>query len=245
MSRPLLPLFLSVKTLNWRANDRNSHEHDMEFQRHRKKALERDSYTCRFCGFRNNKYQEVHHFNDDHADNRLENLVTTCPYCHMCQHIGLAGTNKEAILIYRPELTQVQIHHLVRTAQIAERTYDAMRAEQADAVQNKKNTGLKTAQEAAEMAKAFMSAMKASAEGARSMLGTSEPADLANAMMLMPDEAYARRREALAGIRLLPLGVRIVNTENQMLGMVESWRTSSQYSAFAPSTWKALVHQYC
>nr|WP_250807670.1 HNH endonuclease [Neorhizobium tomejilense] len=245
MSKQQLPLFLSVKALNWRANDRNSHEHDAEFQRVRKKALDRDNHTCRFCGFRNNKWQEVHHFNDDHADNRLENLITTCPYCHMCQHIGLAGANKEAILIYRPELSQVQINHLVRTAQIAERIYDSMRAEQADQVQNKKNANLKTAQEAAEMAKTFMAALKSSADGARAMLGTSEPVDLANALLLLPDEAYARRRESLRGIRLLPLGVRMSGSDNQMLAMVESWRMSSQYSNLQPSSWKALVHQYC
>ncbi len=67
MSKQLKPLFLSVKTLNWRMNDRHSQDADMEFSRVRKKALERDAYTCRFCGFKNNKWQEVHHVNDDHA----------------------------------------------------------------------------------------------------------------------------------------------------------------------------------
>ena len=245
MSKALLPLFLSVKTQNWRMNDRNSMESDAEFQRVRKKALDRDQHTCRFCGFKNNKWQEVHHFNDDHADNRLENLVTACPYCHLCQHIGLAGANKEAILIYRPEITQVQLHHLVRTAQVAERHYDSLRNETDAAGQPKRSPNLKLAAEAAEMAKSLMAALKASAEGARQHLLTSDPVDLANAMLLMPDEAYARRKDFLAGIRLLPLGVRNVGSENRMTEMVDTWRTGgAAYSNLLPNTWKTLITQF-
>ena len=243
-SKQLLPLFLSVKTLNWRMNDRNSMEADLEFQRQRKKALDRDNHTCRFCGFRNNKWQEVHHFNDDHADNRLENLITTCTYCHMCQHIGLAGANREAILIYRPEITQAQLHHLVRTAQVAERHYESLKAEDTTGTA-KRSPNLKIAGEAAEMAKALMAALKASAEGARQHILTSDPHDLANALMLLPDEAYAKRRESLAGIRLLPLGVRNQGSENIMPAMVDSWRTGgSVYSNLAPNTWKTLISQF-
>lgn len=240
-----LPLFLSVKTLNWRMNDRNSLEADSEFVRNRKKALERDNHTCRFCGFRNMKWQEVHHFNDDHHDNRLDNLITTCPYCHMCQHIGLAGANKEAILIYRPEITQAQLHHLVRTAQVAERHYDSLKNETDANGAPKRSPNLKIAAEAAEMAKALMSALKASAEGARQHLLTSDPVDLANAMLLMPDEAYAKRREFLSGIRLLPLGVRNQNSENIMTSMVDSWRTGgAPYSNLQPNTWKTLISSF-
>jgi intracellular multiplication protein IcmJ len=244
MSKATLPLFLSVKATNWRMNDRGAQEADLEFQGARKKALDRDNHTCRFCGFRNNKWQEVHHFNDDHHDNRLENLITTCPFCHMCQHIGLAGARREAILIYRPELTQVQIHHLVRTALVADAHHESLKAEDQTGAP-KRSPNLKLAAEAAEMGKSLMAALRSSADGARGMLGTSDPVDLANAMMLLPDEAYARRRESLAGIRLLPLGVRNNGSENVMTTMIDSWRTGgAPYGNLLPNTWKTLISQF-
>ena len=244
MSKALLPLFLSVKALNWRMNDKNSLDADMEFRGVRKKALERDNHTCRFCGFKNNKWQEVHHLNDDHHDNRHENLITACPFCHMCQHIGLAGAHREAILIYRPEITQVQLHHLVRTALVADAHYESLKAEDQTGTQ-KRSPNLKLAAEAAEMGKSLMAALKSSADGARQLLDTSDPVDLANAMMLLPDEAYARRRESLAGIRLLPLGVRNKGSENIMTSMIDSWRTGgAAYSNLQPNTWKTLISQF-
>jgi intracellular multiplication protein IcmJ len=225
-------------------NDKGSQEADMEFQRVRKKALERDNHTCRFCGFKNNKWQEVHHFNDDHNDNRLENLITTCPFCHMCQHIGLAGARREAILIYRPEITQAQIHHLVRTALVASAHHESLKAEDQTGT-TKRSPNLKLAAEADEMGKSLMAALKASADGARQHILTSDPVDLANAMMLMPDDAYARRREFLAGIRLLPLGVRNNGSDNVMTSMVDSWRTGgAPYANLLPNTWKTLISQF-
>ena len=241
MAKPLLPLFLSVKTENWRMNDKNSMESDQEFQRVRKKALDRDNYSCRFCGFRAVKWQEVHHFNDDHADNRLENLVTTCSYCHMCQHIGLAGANREAILIYRPEISQADLHNLVRSAQVAERAYEQMKSDD----QNRRGSNFKIAGEAAEVAKSFLATLRASADGARARILTTDPLDLANVMMLIPDEAYDKRRETLAGIRLLPLGVRNQGSENIMTQMIDSWRgPSGSYKNLEPNMWRALLKQY-
>lgn len=242
MAKPLLPLFLSVKTENWRMNDKHSGEADQEFQRVRKKALDRDNYSCRFCGFRSVKWQEVHHFNDDHADNRLDNLITTCPYCHMCQHIGLAGSSREAILIYRPEITQAQLHNLVRTAQVAERAYEMMNA---DSQARRNSTNFKLVKEASDAAKSFMATMKASADGARSLILTNDPLDLANVMMLLPDETYDKRKDILAGIRLLPLGVRNHGSENIMTQMVDAWRgPSGPYKNLEPNTWRALLKQY-
>jgi intracellular multiplication protein IcmJ len=241
MASKNLPLFLSVKTLNWRMNDRNSAEADAEFQKVRKRALDRDNHTCRFCGFKASKWQEVHHRDDDHTNNSLDNLVTACPYCHMCQHIGLAGHNREAILIFRPEISQADLHHLVRTAQVAERNFEMMKADP----QAARSPNMKIAGEAAEVARSFMASMKASAEAARKLIHTSEPNDLGNAMMMLPDEAYAKRRELFAGIRLLPLGVRNQGSENVMLQMVDSWLVpGAPYGSLKPQTWRALLKSF-
>ena len=52
MSEKLLPIVLSVKARNWRQNDDTSESADTAFKNIRKKALERDDNTCRFCSFR-------------------------------------------------------------------------------------------------------------------------------------------------------------------------------------------------
>ncbi len=52
----------------------------------RKLALKRDNYTCQTCGLRSRKKMTVHHLNENHEDNRLENLLTLCRPCHDIVH---------------------------------------------------------------------------------------------------------------------------------------------------------------
>lgn len=65
--------------------------------RQRRKALQRDNYTCRICGkSRSGKYRvDVHHikpydtFNGDYkAANDLSNLITLCRKCHLNVEFG-------------------------------------------------------------------------------------------------------------------------------------------------------------
>lgn len=92
----LRPLILSAKALNWRPPQQGYI--DKQYASVRRLIFERDKYTCQFCGLVSdlegkNQYKgrflEGHHINDDHNDNRPENLVTACPWCHGCFHIGL------------------------------------------------------------------------------------------------------------------------------------------------------------
>lgn len=231
--KPLLPLRLSVKVKNWRMNDSDFADADAEFARVRKKALDRDDYTCRFCGFQAKAWQEVHHYNDDHADNRLENLVTTCAYCHMCQHIGLAGSNKEATLIYLPHISQADLHHIVRTAQVAEAYADEVKADA-----KARPDAQRQAREAADVGRAAMAALKARQEQAKAKLLTCDPAEIANVLKILPDDAYARRDDFLAGIRLLPLGKRSKGHTDIMRQHVDVWmKPQGPYSKLRPNSW--------
>lgn len=232
----LLDLFLSVKCQNWRMNDADAAEADSEFASVRKRALENHNHTCCFCGFRNLKYQEVHHFNDDHSDNRLENLITTCPFCHLCQHIGLAGRNKEAVLIWLPEISQADLHHVVRTILMSQHVSDVIKKDPRGVP-----SLIKTFREAADIAKSAMAALEDRQEEAERRL-TSDPLDLANALLMLPDEIYARRKEGLEGFRLLPLGRRFQGRDDIMRKQIETWvETQGPYTSLKPSSWAGLM----
>lgn len=229
-------LRLSVKSKNWRMNDDHSESSDAEFQIERKKVLDRDSYTCQLCGFKSMRWQEVHHINDDHSDNRKENLMTICSYCHMCQHIGLAGRNEEATLIWLPEIDQDKLHHLVRTIQIAKRWADT-----ATMARNVRSDVIRTAKSVSEGADSLMSQLKERSFLAEEKLGTNDLTELANIMLHMPDDLYEKRGDFLFGFKMLPLGVRKQNNDDIMTKMVDCWlEAGGPYVNLRPTAWLGL-----
>ena len=235
MSDPRLRL--SVKAKNWRMNDESSEEADAEFGLVRRKALERDDNTCQLCGFKSKKWQEVHHVNDDHSDNRPDNLLTVCSYCHMCQHIGLAGRDEEAVLIWLPEIPQGHLHHIVRAIQVSLRW-----AETATQARQVKPDTLRSAQTIADGARKLQAELRAREDHAEARLGTSDLLDLANIMLAMPDDIYERRGEMLHGFRMLPLGVRQNGNENTMDKIVDSWMDpGGPFVSMKPQTWLGIL----
>lgn len=85
-------LYLSaIRSERWRSNSGAQGIDNEEWGILRRRILERDNYTCHFCGFRSLKYMEVHHIGGDAQDNSINNLVTLCPLCHACLHIGFSG----------------------------------------------------------------------------------------------------------------------------------------------------------
>ena len=232
-----MSLRLSVKAKNWRMNDDSSADADQEFQLVRHKVLERDDGTCKFCNFKAAKWQEVHHVNDDHADNREKNLTTVCQYCHMCQHIGLAGRNNEAVLIWLPEIQQDVLHHLVRATQVARRW-----AETASQGRRPQANTMRTAQQVSDGAASFTAALREREDHAESMLGTSDLLEIANILLAMPDDIYEERQNILRGFRMLPLGVRQQNNDDVMTKIVDSWmEPGGPYANMKPTTWAGIL----
>jgi intracellular multiplication protein IcmJ len=238
----LLPLTLNVKMATWRLDDPNFREHDSDFDRVRKRALERDDYHCCFCSFRALKYQEVHHLNDDHSDNNPDNLATTCPYCHMCQHIGLWGHKKEAVLIWLPEFTQVEVNHMMRSIQVAKAWAGQKQNEAKSVVANKQAADAsRSSQDIADAASAVYAAFKARQDEAERRFLTSDPLDLANVLLQTPSEVLARKNAWFHGLRLLPTGVRRQNGEDTALKWLDVWMgPGGAYFGVKPASWVGL-----
>lgn len=85
---------------------------DKAFQSFEKTVLERDNYSCQFCGFESHLYQEVVNLDGDYTRNPLSNLVTACPFCVQCCFIDAVGMSDfgGGTLIYLPEVSQVQLN---------------------------------------------------------------------------------------------------------------------------------------
>jgi intracellular multiplication protein IcmJ len=115
-SQPLL----GVKRKLWRKDDEHADIADQAFDNIRADVLKRDGYACCFCHFKSSKYQEVHHIDDNHQNNTVNNLVTVCTLCHQVFHVGLAGMRGAGFFAVLPELTQAEVNHIIRTIYVGE-----------------------------------------------------------------------------------------------------------------------------
>lgn len=87
---------------------------DERFKAFEKKVLQRDRYTCQFCGFQARLYQEVVNLDNNYNNNKLTNLVTSCCFCAQCffiESVGVGGYGG-GTLIYVPELSQAELNSL-------------------------------------------------------------------------------------------------------------------------------------
>lgn len=80
---------------------------DSEWRRLRQRVLERDDYTCYFCGHWAKKWMNIHHIKSG-SDNRPQNLQTICVACHAVLHIG-HSLGFGAIEIWESKISQVEI----------------------------------------------------------------------------------------------------------------------------------------
>jgi hypothetical protein len=83
-----------------------------EWDRIRKKVLERDNYTCTYCGHHALKYMNIHHLEEAGVSNPA-NLATICVACHAVLHIG-RNISLKVIEIWESHISQIEIVHIER-----------------------------------------------------------------------------------------------------------------------------------
>jgi intracellular multiplication protein IcmJ len=210
--KSLKPITLSVKRGLFRRDDPRTEESNDEFKRTCRKVMRRDNYRCQYCGFCSDKWQEVHHLNDDHTNNSKDNLITVCPLCHKANHIGLAGYDGSGVIIYIENLNQAELNNIVRSLWIAEDSGD---------------------REMKLTAMTMLARFHKFTSNARRGIGASDPSILGNYLLELDDEAYAKRESALNGYLLLPLRK---GFEKQL----KHWKTNN-YKNVNPSTWLRIA----
>ncbi|MBE0506584.1 MAG: HNH endonuclease [Marinospirillum sp.] len=96
---------------------------EAEFQRMRPRILERDNWTCQFCGYYSVRhlFQEVHHKDCDHRNNKESNLVTACHFCHMTHHLWYALQCGAVLVAW--DFPQVAISRMARAQTQLQKRY--------------------------------------------------------------------------------------------------------------------------
>lgn len=212
IARTLTALVLSAKREVWRMHD-HAGEADKAFQRVRVPVLEAAAYSCEFCGLHSDKYQEVHHLDDNHANNDPRNLACSCPLCHQVFHVGMAGMRDGGYIISLPELTQAELNQLCLVMWIVQKADTKnLSADQALMVKNVQmrvqSLNSVLINRRANVKKRFCDLLESNGVSKdftkRLSLDAINPSLIANALMSLDAETYGRREELLGSLRLLP-----------------------------------------
>ena len=196
----------------------------LQLQELRPKILERDDHTCRFCGFKSQKYQEVHFLNSNPEDLRADNLATACIFCHQCFDLEKTSQMNSGVLVWLPEIEQNQLNHLARAIYVARISQGSM----------------------ADSARAALEAIMARREDAKARLATDDPYFLATVMRdFLGPKHYAARTEKLDGVRLFPLDRRNISEGelkfNQFPQILAYWRSKDgPFGAKPPGQCKTI-----
>ncbi len=212
----MLDLILSATRGGWQVPAHHGTEQDAAkaMKEVRQKILDRDKGVCQFCGFKAQRWQEIHHVNDNHGDNSPSNLVTACSFCHQCMHLGLAGSTAGGELIWLPEMSQAELNHLCRAIFVAMRDEKGKLYSSAFGLYMAlKNRGVFLEQNFS--------------------VGASDPGLLGQAFLKMKPEEYAARGEHMKNIKLLPQNSRF---EPQ----IKYW-AEVVFRDLGPDSWSRLV----
>lgn len=225
---PNLPILLGVRRKP-DTTEAAAHTKGRRFQVQMQKALDRDGYACRCCGFQAARYQRVV---PGWLVSSAEDFVTLCRFCEQCFSLDQAGATGGGMLIWLPEITQADLNHIARAIYVA-RAPDA--------------SG--NPHPFAEAAGRALDALTARRADAKKRLGSDDPLLLATVFFeSLNDAEYAKRSAGLDGVRLLPLDRWMARGHG---GDVDQFQTVAKYWAspegpfgkLKPDAWNALLER--
>ncbi|MAI61251.1 MAG: type IV secretion protein DotN [Micavibrio sp. TMED27] len=193
----------------------------------KQKIFERDNYTCQCCGFESKKYQEVLHKDFNLQNFNEDNLLTTCIFCHQCFHLDAVSTMRSGVLVWMPEIEQVDLHHIARAIYVARISQGPI----------------------AEAARKSLDLIMARREDVKKRIHTDDPYILSMVLKdyLSPGH-YKMRDKKLDGVRLFPLDRRIIKESelefNQFPQILAYWRSKDgPFGGKTPPKWVSIYKE--
>lgn len=180
-------LQLAVNLTGWRIFTRR--KEDKAFLPVAKRVLERDAYTCQYCGFQASDFQEVVNLDGNYQNNKLNNMITACCFCTQCLFLQAVGIDDAGggQLVYLPEISQANLNSFCHVL------FCAMG----------NNTGYQDSAQAIYRSLKFRSQLVENKLGS----GTSNPAVLGQ-IMIEYAERYGKKLDILKDLRILPSHVK-------------------------------------
>lgn len=222
-----IPLVLGIARSPGNAQNLSSSETPALSAELRQKIFERDNFTCQCCGFQSEKYQDIHFINRIRTDTRPENVATACIFCNQCFDLENVSAMRSGVLIWLPEISQTDLHHLARAVYVARISQGPV----------------------SEAARRVLDILTKRREDARARLGTDDPFILASVLKdYISAKAYDMRERKLEGLRLLPLDRRIIKEAdlefNQFPQILAYWRSKDgPFGGRVPKDWIELYKQ--
>lgn len=226
-------LILSATRKSWKMSSTHGTEFDKNYKDSKgnpgklksvwDSVWERDKHKCYYCGFESKRHQEIHHLNDDHSDNSIDNLVTICPLCHQSFHLDTASTTNGGKVIWLPEFSQQELNYLSRAIFIAMEESES---------REKNNLEVIGYIKIAKMLENSL-AERALIVDQQIQNGASDPAVFANALINMTDAQYEKRFGFLKPFKLLSFHSRFPI-------QIKQWK-NNVFKDIPAETWEKLI----
>lgn len=192
----------------------------------KQKILTRDNDTCQCCGFKAKKYQEILFLNGDTTDLSEENMKSVCIFCHQCFNLDRIHIMKSGVLLWIPEISQADLHHMARAIYVARISQGPI----------------------SDAARRSLDALMKRREVLRNRIGTDDPYILATVLKdYLTDSHYENREKKIDGVRLFPLDRRIIKEAdlefNQFPQILAYWRSKDgPFGGKVPQKWFDVYH---
>lgn len=193
-------LKLAVNLSGWRIFVRR--KQDKAFLPVASRILDRDAFTCQYCGFQAKEYQEVVNLDGNYANNKFSNLMTACCFCSQCLFLESVGLDEMSggQLIYLPEMTQADVNSFCHVL------FCAMG----------NNTGYQDSAQSTYRSLKFRSQIIENKVGA----GTSNPTVMGQLLVEYQDRYPDKEMDILKDMRLLP-------SNTKFKAQLEAWAAAA------------------
>jgi intracellular multiplication protein IcmJ len=103
-------LKLAANLTGWRLYIRR--RSDKAFEPLAKRIYERDQFTCQYCGFQAQEFQEIVNIDGNYLNNKSGNMLTACCFCTQVLFVQAVGLDEMGggQIIYLPEISQEDLN---------------------------------------------------------------------------------------------------------------------------------------